>query len=137
MERFDSVNLQNVCINVWMKRVPRERHHIRATFQVDLVFPLLEVIAGVIHGHRVPLLEPITGDEHFITIILCEGWRFLVVLTVKDPSEEVILEVRNEVLEQVSWLPRGKCRATCLQSWIISVLAKGPLVEVQAVVFPH
>jgi hypothetical protein len=62
----------------------------------------MEIIGGVIHGHRVPLLNTIASNEHFVVVVLRKGWRFLVVLTAKDPSKEVVLKVRNEVLGWVS-----------------------------------
>ena len=92
------IDHQNACINVWVERVPRECHHIWTTFHIDLVLPSPEVVAGVIHGHCVPLFEAVTCDEHFVAVVLCKYWRFFIVLMVKDLSEKVVLEVQNKVL---------------------------------------
>ena len=102
MERLDSIDRQNACVNVWVERVLRECHHIQTTFHIDLVLPSLEVIAGVIHSHCVPLFEAVTRDEHFVVVVLCKHWRFFIILMVKDLSEKVVLEVRNKVLGWVS-----------------------------------
>ena len=98
MERLDSIDRQNACVNVWVERVPREHHHVWTTFHIDLVLPSPEVVAGVIHGHRVPLFEAVTRDEHFVAVVLCKRWRFFIILMVKDPSKKVVLEVQNKVL---------------------------------------
>ena len=102
MEHLDSIDCQNVCINVWVERVLRECHHVRTTFHIDLVLPSLEVIAGVIHDHHVLLFEAVTCDEYFVAVVLCKHRRFFIVLMVKDPSKKVVLEVWNKVLGWVS-----------------------------------
>ena len=98
MEHLDPVDRQNACIDVWVKRVPRECHHIWTAFHVDLVLSVMEIVSGVIHSHCVLLLKAITRNEHLAAVVLCEGGRLLLILTVKDASEKVVLEVWDEVL---------------------------------------
>jgi len=98
VEYLDPADCQNARIDVWVERVLRERHHVRTAFHIDLVLPSLEIITGIVHGHCVPLLEAVTGDEHLVAVIFRKGWRLLVILKVKYPGKEMVLEVRNEVL---------------------------------------
>ena len=98
MEHLDSVERQNTCIDVWVKRILRECHHIRTTFHVEPVLFPTEVVGSIVHRHCVLLLEAIARDEKFVAVILCEDGRFLLILTVEDTSEEMILEVENKVL---------------------------------------
>ena len=99
---LDPVDRHNSCIDVWVKRIPRESHHVWTAFHVELVLPSTKIVSGVVHGHRVPLFEAIAGDEHFAAVVFCEGGRFLFIRTVEDASKEVILEIWDEVLRSVS-----------------------------------
>jgi hypothetical protein len=63
MEYLDSVDRQDACIDVRVEGVPRERHYIWTAFHIDLVLSSTEIVSGVIHGHRVPLLKAIANDE--------------------------------------------------------------------------
>lgn len=106
MKRLDLVDRQNAGIDVWVKRVPRERHHIWTAFHIDLILPSTEIISCVIHRHCVTLFKAIAGDENFVAFSICEGWRLCLVLAVEDASEKVIPEVWDEVLWWVNKQPK-------------------------------
>lgn len=108
VEYLDPIDSQHTSIDVWMKGIPRERNDVWAAFHVDLVLSSTEIVRGIVHGHRIPLLEAIARDEDLAAVIVGEGARFFFVLEVKDASEEMVFEVWDEVLSwPLSVVPKG------------------------------
>jgi len=108
----------------------RECNHIWAASRVDLVHPSPEVICGVIHAHRVPLLKAVASDEDLVAVVVHEGGGFWIILAVKDVSEEVVHQFWDEVL--VSELVRSAtetCGSTYFQSRVIWMLTQCPFIK--------
>ena len=131
MENLDPIDPKDARVHVWMGRVAtRERHHVWAASHVDLVHPSPEVVRGVIHAHRTLSLKAVPSDEDLVTVVICEGRGFRIVLAVKDAGEEVVHQFRDKILGSGSVRYAAETRgSTCFHSRVVRVLAEYPFVE--------
>lgn len=99
VQNLDPVNPKDTRIDVWVGRVVvGKRNHVWAASRVDLVYPSSKVIGSIIHAHCAPLLKGVAGNKHLVTVIVCEGGGFWIVLLVIDASEEVVHQFWDKVL---------------------------------------
>ena len=99
---LDLVDPKDPRIRVWVGWITvGESHHIQATSHVNLVRSPPQVIHGVVYGHRVVLLKVVSGDEDLFAIVGCERRGFRIVLAMEDASEEMVFQLRDEVLVRI------------------------------------
>ena len=99
VQDLDLIDSQDPRIHVRVGRIiARESDHIRATLHVDLVSPSPQVVRRVVYRHREPLREAVADYLDVVAFTICEYGGLLVILTMQNACEEVVLQIRNEIL---------------------------------------